>query len=400
LRLDIRSLQHGRMEGLIRTIRRFIPAILFGTLLLAQATRAATSATRPPLVVLRQAITSQRVVALTFDDGPSVYTPQILAVLRNFHARATFFAIGEHVLQYPNLVREVVGAGDEVGNHTYTHVDLRYVSNETMQAELIQTQKAIRTAAGITPVWFRPPYGGIDSRVTAVVASLGLRSIFWSVDPRDWSRPGTTAIIQRVLTATVPGSVIIMHDGGGDRSETVAALPFILTTLRQEGYRLLTLSALFHLPPQTSCDTRSAARWFAAAGYTALKTNAIYRAWLGSYCRGDNFGPATSREYVLKRNVMAQDFAHTDRRLEWARSSGSIHVTLMWSWATAVFTKRGIQPRWHTAITRAWFDQYFQGHNWGRALDQPRSKNGAEIQCFLRGCAVGRGGSVTWRKRK
>jgi peptidoglycan/xylan/chitin deacetylase (PgdA/CDA1 family) len=341
-------------------------------------------------------MTSQRVVALTFDDGPSSYTPPILAVLRAFRAHATFFAIGRQVLQDPALVRAEVSAGDEVGNHTYTHADLLYLSNQSIRMQLIQTQEAIHAAAGITPVWFHPPDGAIDLRVAAVAASLGLRPVLWSVDPRDWSRPGTSAIIQRVLAAVRPGGIILLHDGGGDRSQTVAALSIILRALQAEGYRFLTVSGLFRLPAVPSCHETRAAHWFAAAGIAPVPSRAIYRTWFQSYCRGNNFGPATSPEYVLAAGMTAQDFARTAHRLEWDTTAGSVHVTLMWSWAARVFAARGVQARWHTPITHAWFDEYFHGHNRGPALQRPRVQHGIHIQCFVRACAVAQAGHVTW----
>ena len=383
---------------MIKTIRRSIPAIMLGAVLLRQSTWTAPSPPRPVLEIPGRVTTSQRVLALTFDDGPSSYTLQILAVLHAFRAHATFFAIGRQVVEYPALVRAVERAGDQIGNHTYTHADLLYLSNQSIRLQLMRAQEAIHAAAGITPVWFHPPDGAIDSRVAAVAASLGLRPVLWSVDPRDWSRPGTSAIIQRVLAAVRPGSIVLLHDGGGDRSQTVAALSVILRTLQAEGYRFLTVSALFHLPSAPSCDETSAARWFAAAGLAPSLTHAIYRAWLQSYCRGNNLGPATSPEYVLTATLMAQDFARTAHRLEWDRITGSVHVTLMWSWATRVFAARGVPPRWHAPITHAWFDEYFHGYNWGPALQEPHAQNGAEMQCFLRACAVAQVGHVTWEK--
>lgn len=317
-------------------------------------------------------VTTQRVLAPTFDDGPSTDTPQILAILHAFHVHATFFLIGRQVAPYEPAVRSEVRAGDEVGNHTYDHFDLLPLSDRQIISQLAQTQQAIRAAAGIVPRWFRPPDGAVDDRVVRLASSLGLGSVLWNVDPRDWSRPGTSAIIDTVVHQALPGSIIIMHDGGGDRSETAAALPIILRTLQARGYRFLTVSELFGLRPPTPCNARHAARWFAAAGIAPQPAHAIYRAWLSHYCVGRNLGPATSGEYQEAPLLIAQDFADTAHRVEWVTSSGSIRVVTVWPWAAKVFATNGIRPQWHSAITHAWFEQFFQGRDWGPATGAPR----------------------------
>jgi len=371
--------------------------MLLGAMLCTQNTWAAALPSSPRLAIPGSVVTSQRVVALTFDDGPSSYTPQILSVLRTVGAHATFFEIGRQVVQYPALVRDVVAAGDEVGNHTYTHADLLLLSNGSIRAQLSETQAVIQAAAGVTPIWFHPPDGAIDARVAAVGTSTGLRSVLWSVDPRDWSRPGVTIIMQRVLSAVRPGSIVLLHDGGGDRSETVAALRVILRTLQQEGYQFLTLSALFHVPSAPPCHETRAAQWFAAAGIAPAYGHALYQTWLQAYCQGENFGPATSPEYAVTPTMIAQDFARTAHRLTWDETTGEVSVTLMWSWAARVFAARGIEPHWHSPITGAWFDQYFHGHNWGPALEESQDRQGGHIQCFVRACAVEHAGRVTWQ---
>jgi hypothetical protein len=159
----------------------------------------------------------------------------------------------------------------------------------------------------------------------------------------------------------------------------------------------LTLSGLAGLPVPSQCNQEAAARWFAADGHRVRDNHAIYLDWLQSYCDGKNFGPATSAEYRLGPGTVAQDFARTAHRLEWNKSAGTIHVTLMWPWASTVFSARGVQPLWHTPITQAWFDEYFRGFNWGPALHQPRIRHHREKQCFLYGCAVLAHGHIRWR---
>ena len=171
-------------------------------------------------------------VALTFDDGPDPrWTQQVLAVLARYHATATFFDIGVDAERYPQLVRAEWAAGMGVGNHTWDHRDLTTLSPDEVAAEVDRAAVAIQAATGAAPVCLRPPYDGIDPAVDAVVAQQHETVMIYDVDPRDWARPGVAAIVQRVLAAARPGVVIDLHDGGGDRSETVAALPYVLQGL-------------------------------------------------------------------------------------------------------------------------------------------------------------------------
>ena len=170
-------------------------------------------------------------IALTFDDGPNPpYTSQILAILQQYQVPATFFAIGSEAANHPALVSDESQQGIVIGNHTWTHPNLTTISPDQVQTELERTSEEIQADAGVEPTLFRPPGGNFNSQVQAIAASLGLSTILWNVDPKDWSRPGTNVIIQRVLDATHNGAIILMHDGGGDRSQTVAALPTIMTT--------------------------------------------------------------------------------------------------------------------------------------------------------------------------
>lgn len=180
---------------------------------------------------------ASKVVYLSFDDGPSSgYTAEILDILAAYKAHATFFEVGQNIARHPSLTRRVHLGGDSVQNHTWSHPDLRYVSWSTFRYQVLSTDRYIRAQTGYTPRCLRPPYGGVNSTVRSRAALLGKTVRLWTVDPRDWSRPGTRAIERRVLDDVRPGSVVIMHDGGGDRSQTVAALPTILRTLTARGY--------------------------------------------------------------------------------------------------------------------------------------------------------------------
>lgn len=181
---------------------------------------------------------SRRVVALTFDDGPSSYTPGFLNVLRREHVHATFFEVGQEIAGRTATLRRILREGDEIGNHTMHH-DL-YPG----YADLAATSARIEAATHFRPCLFRPPYGAVNSSVVAAAGRAGMRTIAWDVDPQDWATPGTGAIYSRVVSATRPGSIVLMHDGGGNRSETLAALPSIVDTLRARGYRFVTVSEL------------------------------------------------------------------------------------------------------------------------------------------------------------
>ena len=179
--------------------------------------------------------THRKRIALTFDDGPSPYTPEILSILERKHAKATFFELG---FQVSSASRAVLKAGQELANHSYRHES--YPSRSSMTA----TNGRIRAVSGFTPCLFRPPGGAYNSRVLGDARSLGMTTVLWNVDPRDWSNPGAGAIYSRVVSATRPGAIVVMHDGGGNRSQTVAALPDIIRELRDRGYRMVTVSRL------------------------------------------------------------------------------------------------------------------------------------------------------------
>ncbi|WP_410784723.1 polysaccharide deacetylase family protein [Kribbella sp. C-35] len=176
-------------------------------------------------------------VYLTFDDGPSPrYTAQILKILQTYHVPATFFEVGQNVKRYPATTRRVDQLGHSVQNHSWSHPNLTRVNWATFKYQVRTTDRYLRAQTGYTPRCLRPPYGATNKAVAQRAVMLGKRLGLWSVDPRDWSRPGASTIARRVLTKVRSGSVILLHDGGGNRSQTVAALPTILRTLKARGY--------------------------------------------------------------------------------------------------------------------------------------------------------------------
>ena len=220
-----------------RATAGLLTAVLAIGMLAATSTpKATTVAATPAAGVVRT------YVYLTFDDGPSQYTPQILRILRAYGARATFFELGQNVARYPYLTRRVYQQGNSVQNHTWSHPDLRHVSWPVFRSQVQKTDRYIRAQTGYTPRCLRPPYGGTNRLVSHRAAVLGKKIRVWTIDTRDWSRPGTSVIVRRALANVHSGSVILMHDGGGNRSQTVAALPTILRTLKARGFVFTTMS--------------------------------------------------------------------------------------------------------------------------------------------------------------
>ncbi|MCX8007338.1 MAG: polysaccharide deacetylase family protein [Coriobacteriia bacterium] len=208
----------------------------------------ASETVRPaePMVLKRVIDTRRKKVALTFDDGPwPRQTEAIARILESEGVPATFFVIGKQVKAHPDIVRGLVQAGHVVGNHTYQHVDLSTSDGRRLASEIAETNRAIRAATGVTPRWIRPPGGAIDADAYEAAARQHLRVVLWTVDPQDWRRGKTAAQIEaEVVRATTPGAVILLHDGGGDRSQTIAALPGIIRQLRARGYEFVPLADL------------------------------------------------------------------------------------------------------------------------------------------------------------
>ena len=174
-------------------------------------------------------------VALTFDDGPGGNTAQVLDLLKQYGIHATFCIIGRMVsAQNAYLIRRIVAEGHTLCNHTWTHdLNLKSRTEAQIRSEMQRTNDAIHAIVPGAPIrYFRNPGGNFSPLVVSVAASMGMQSIYWAVDPRDWSRPGTQVIMNVVLSRTHAGSIVLMHDGGGDRSQTVQALQTILPNLK------------------------------------------------------------------------------------------------------------------------------------------------------------------------
>ncbi|HEY3191592.1 MAG TPA: polysaccharide deacetylase family protein [Solirubrobacterales bacterium] len=177
-------------------------------------------------------------IAIGFDDGPSDYTTSVLRVLRRFDSHATFFEIGQETSGRAEIMKRVLAQGNEIGNHSLHHeID---PSSESLR----ETNRLIRNATGFRPCDFRPPDGRVNSRLISRAHAEHMVTVDWDVDPRDWADPGVAAIASKVIHGARNGSIVVMHDGGGNRSETVAALPAILSHFRHRGYQFVTVAEL------------------------------------------------------------------------------------------------------------------------------------------------------------
>jgi peptidoglycan/xylan/chitin deacetylase (PgdA/CDA1 family) len=175
-----------------------------------------------------------KVLYLTFDDGPDPRnTGAILEILARHNALATFFVVGSRARAYPDLIQAELAAGHAVANHTYNHTALNGISREGFMNEVLGAQEAI--GGGVACL--RPPYGSRDANTAGYAAEIGYTVIMWDIDTHDWASPGADAISSRLINGARDGGIVLMHDGGGDRAQTIAALDTALTTLEGQGYR-------------------------------------------------------------------------------------------------------------------------------------------------------------------
>jgi len=194
-------------------------------------------------------------VALTFDDGPSTFTPEVLDILDSYHVPATFFVLGQEVARHPDLAREIVARGHAVANHSWNHPKLNTLTAPRVRSQIDSTDQAIMTATGLRPSCVRPPYGAVNRTVTDQIRGSFHSTVEWSIDPLDWTRPGAATIAARVLNSARAGSIILLHDGGGNRAQTVAALPLIIAGLQARGLAFVSICNPFPLSATPSSTT-------------------------------------------------------------------------------------------------------------------------------------------------
>jgi peptidoglycan/xylan/chitin deacetylase (PgdA/CDA1 family) len=217
--------------------------MILGIVLFAIVMRARFLSARP---VISRVTTSSPMVALTFDDGPRPpYTNEILTLLTTHHALATFFVLGQEAQAYPDLIRQEVKDHMELGLHGRTHLNLRRVGAAFMVQDAVRERDFLqRMVPGATMSLFRPPFGLQSPALDRGLRQHRLELVLWDVDTRDWTMPGVQYIVRQVERRTKPGSILLFHDGGGNRSETVAALKIILPWLLAHHYRMVTVSQL------------------------------------------------------------------------------------------------------------------------------------------------------------
>jgi peptidoglycan-N-acetylglucosamine deacetylase len=188
--------------------------------------------------------TKGRDIALTFDDGPGPYTPGVLDVLEREHVPATFFVIGEELRYFSASTVREIHDGFVIGDHTETHPMMAQLSKHDQHEELFEQAARIELLGGRRPRLFRPPYGSFDTTTFHLLHQMHMLMVLWSVDTDDYERPGVSVIVHNALEGAKPGAIILMHDAGGDRSETIEALPTIIRELRRRGFQLVTVPQL------------------------------------------------------------------------------------------------------------------------------------------------------------
>ena len=192
--------------------------------------------------------TKEKRVALTFDDGPHPeYTPEIMDILEEYSVSATFFVVGKNAVEYPNVVKREIAMGCEVGNHTYTHPNIRESDERELEREIAYGEESLCAITGEKPRLFRPPGGVCTKSARKISGELGYSIILWTIDTRDWEKPSKEKIINQVKTELRPGAIILFHDYIYGNSPTPEALRQIIPYLLSEGYEIVTVSELLGL---------------------------------------------------------------------------------------------------------------------------------------------------------
>lgn len=196
-------------------------------------------------VVINRINTNDKVVALTYDDGPNPpFTDQLLKVLSDNNTKATFFLLGENLVKNPEYIQKITSQGHDIGNHTWSHKQLIFKSPTFIKNEIEKTDSLIRSQGYLKDIHFRAPYGRKLFILPWILSSQGRKHILFDVAPDDWENPGIYIVIKRVISSVKPGSIILLHDGGGDRSQTVEATKSIIDILKKDGYSFLTISEM------------------------------------------------------------------------------------------------------------------------------------------------------------
>lgn len=223
-----------------------VRAVLRGERAVRRAVRGrrAVESLLPEAPVLREAPGAGREVALTFDDGPGPFTDEILDILIRHGAPATFFPVGLAIEEYPDEIRREARAGFAIGDHTQSHVKMAGLPPAEQESQLLGQAAGLRRLGARFPRLFRPPFGQYDANTLNLLRREKMLMVLWTVETADYERPGEGAILQHVLEEVHPGAIVLLHDGGGDRTETVTALTKVIEELRARNYRLVTVPEL------------------------------------------------------------------------------------------------------------------------------------------------------------
>lgn len=200
-------------------------------------------------LIIKCGNTNEKIIALTFDDGPDEdFTPQILDILKKYNVKATFYVIGEKVQYNKKIIKREFEEGHEIGNHTYTHINVSKNGYNKINKEIGDTQSAVKSVTGVYPKTFRPPYRAISRDMCEIIKKKDMNIVLWSyVDARDWESPGVNSIIKSIEDGIQNGCIILLHDYNkvrSPKSQTIEALEIIIPDLIEKGYKFVTISEL------------------------------------------------------------------------------------------------------------------------------------------------------------
>lgn len=200
-------------------------------------------------IIIKKGNEDEKIIALTFDDGPDeVFTPQVLDILKKNDVKATFFLVGENLKQNKEIVKRQFEEGHEIGNHTYTHINVAKSGYDKVYEEITKTQEEIKAIIGVEPKLFRPPYRAMSRHMCDIVKNKNMNIILWSnLDPRDWSNPGVYSIVNTIESKVGNGNIILLHDYNNlrnSKSQTIQALESVIPYLKEQGYKFVTISEL------------------------------------------------------------------------------------------------------------------------------------------------------------
>ena len=209
-------------------------------------------------IIIKHGSNNEKLIALTFDDGPDKdFTPQVLDILKQNDVKATFFVVGENVGWNPEILKREYEEGHEIGNHTFTHINVSKKGYEDIYKEINDTQQAVKKVIGKEPTLFRPPYRALSKNMCSIVKQKDMNVVLWSnLDPRDWSNPGVNYIVDTITSKVDNGTIILLHDYNNlrkKRSQTIQALEIKIPKLKAMGYNFVTVSELIeHLEKEQS----------------------------------------------------------------------------------------------------------------------------------------------------